>query len=204
MRFAVLSLATDAMHEIRDLTFPANKAWCDLHGYTWVAGNRPLDPLRPASWSKVRMIQELCKILPGGWAFWIDADAAVVRPEWTLESIVDDNAEMIVASDRNGINTGVFMMRLGMMAWNFLATVYDRTEYLHHRWWEQAAFMHVLDTGYPFRVKHIDKTLINAYPGDFVKGHSAIIHVPSSPKTIRIGELTRRINHCSDSAHISR
>jgi hypothetical protein len=195
MPFFVVSLATDAMKELREVTFPVNRAWCEAHGYTWVAGNRPLDPSRPASWSKIRMIQELCHIAPGQWAFWIDGDAVVTRPDWRLEALADDDAELIIAKDHNGMNCGVFLIRLGNMTWNFLADVYSRTEFLNHRWWEQAAIRQVLEEGYPFRVKYADKTLINANPDDFVQGHTAVLHVPNAPKIWpdRVGELKKRL-----------
>jgi hypothetical protein len=193
--FLVVSIATDEMREMRELSFPNKKAWCERHGYIWAGASKSLDPSRPPAWSKVALLMRLSEISPGSWAFWTDADSIITRPDWKLESIADDNADLLIAQDRNGINSGVFMIRLGTMAWNFLREVYGHTEYLHHRWWEQAAIRHVLDSGYPFRVKFADKILVNAYPDDFVEGHSAILHVPNNMKMWpdRIGELKKRL-----------
>jgi galactosyl transferase GMA12/MNN10 family len=195
MKFAVLSLATDKMREIRELTFPNKQAYCERHGYKWISSAKSLDLSRPSSWSKILMIQQVCLSRSVDWAFWTDADSLIVRPEWKLESIADDNADFIVSKDVNGINCGVFMMRMGGMTQQFLLAVYDHVEYLNHRYWEQAAIRRELDLDFPFRVKFADKTLINAYPNDFREGHSAVIHVPNSPEIWpdRIGELKKRL-----------
>ena len=195
MKFAVLSLATDALSEMRELTFANKRAYCEKHGYQWIGANKAMDSSRPPAWSKIRMLQEACIHLPGWWAFWTDADSLIVRPDWKIESIADDNADLIISQDRNGINTGSFLIRLGNQTWQFLTEAYEQTQYLNHRWWDQAAIRHVIDSGYPFRVKLADKTLINAYPDDFKEGHSAIIHVPNNPKMWpnRMDELRKRL-----------
>ena len=100
MKFAVLSLATDALSEMRELTFANKRAYCEKHGYQWIGANKAMDSSRPPAWSKIRMLQEACIHLPGWWAFWTDADSLIVRPDWKIESIADDNADLIISQER--------------------------------------------------------------------------------------------------------
>ena len=36
MTFAVVSMATDAVRELRDISFPNKQAYCGRHGYKWI------------------------------------------------------------------------------------------------------------------------------------------------------------------------
>jgi galactosyl transferase GMA12/MNN10 family len=194
MKFAVVSMATDTMRELRDISFPNKEAYCRRHGYKWIGETKTRDASRPPAWSKILILADLCVSRSVDWVFWTDADSVIVRPDWKMETLADDSADLVVARDANGINTGVFLMRMGGMTLNFLLDSYALTQYTYHRWWDQAAIRHTLDTGWPFRVKFADKKLINAYPDDFCAGHSAVIHVPNTPRwPDRAGELRRRL-----------
>ncbi len=60
-----------------------------------------MDPLRPASWSKVLLI--LRHLHKYEWVLWMDADAVIVRPERKLEEIADADADVIWRVDENGV-----------------------------------------------------------------------------------------------------
>ncbi|MGD0464922.1 MAG: hypothetical protein ABSB74_20750 [Tepidisphaeraceae bacterium] len=194
MSFAVVSMATDEMRELRDISFPNKQAYCQRHGYKWIGETKTRDASRPPSWSKILILADLCMNRSVDWAFWTDADSVIVRPDWKLETLADESADLVVARDINGINMGVFLMRMGGMTLQFLLDAYSLTQYIHHRWWDQAAIRHALSTGWPFRAKYADKTLINAYPDDFSEGHSAIVHVPKTSRwPDRVGELRKHL-----------
>ncbi len=194
MRFAVLSMATDSMAHLREISFPNKQAYCRRHGYQWIAETKTLDASRPPAWSKIAMLADVCINQSADWAFWSDADAVIVRPEWKIETLADESADLVVSCDSNGLNTGNFLMRMGWTTLKFLLDAYSCTQFLRHKWWEQMAIVHTLDLGWPFRVKVADKTLINAYPDDFREGHSAIIHVPRSDRwPYREWEIRRRM-----------
>lgn len=146
MNIAVLSLADDQMKPFRDLTFPNKAAWCAKHGYRWY----PRDIVimgRPPSWSKITMMlrlianwdhnleQRLCDN-PYDWCFWTDADSLIMRMDWKVESILSDDADLVIAKDENGINCGVFAIRVCQASLDFLNAVWAQTDLINHRWWE--------------------------------------------------------------------
>jgi len=192
MRFAVLSMATDEMRHLRDLSFPNKQAYCERHGYQWIGATKTRDGSRPPAWSKIAMLIDVCINRSADWVFWTEADSVIVRPDWKMETLADESADLVATRDLNGLNTGVFLMRMGWMTMNFLLDVYSLKQFIRHKWWEQIAMTHALSTGWPFRVKYVDKTLVNAYPDDFREGHSAIIHVPRSERwPDRLGEIRK-------------
>jgi hypothetical protein len=189
----VVSIATDEIRELRELTFPNKQAYCDRHGYFFAGFTRSLDPDRPASWSKLNALALLCKPCNTRWALWTDADTLIIRPDWKIEEVIDNDFDFIVAQDHNGMNCGVFLLRLGPDAHKFLFNAQAQIQFINHRWWEQAAIRFLIEKGYPIRTKFIDKRIINAYPSEVEPGVTAIVHVPDHPKTWpdRMGELKK-------------
>src|ERR1700693_4453047 len=119
MKLAVVSMATDAMRELRDISFPNKEAYCRRHGYKWIGETKTRDAARPPSWSKILLLADLCVNRSVDWAFWTDGDSVIVGPEWKVETLADESADLVVARDANGINMGIFLMRMGGMTLQF-------------------------------------------------------------------------------------
>jgi hypothetical protein len=101
----VVSVATDEMRDLRDLTFANKRAYCQKHGYKFVEARQSLDPSRPPAWSKIVALGQLCKSFPQQWALWIDADAGFARMDFAAEELIDESVDFIITRDWNGINT---------------------------------------------------------------------------------------------------
>jgi hypothetical protein len=175
-RIAITSLATDHLAELRSLTTPNHAAYAARHGYAHLPAAATLDPSRPPSWSKVPL---LLRSLPHfDWLMWIDADAAFTAPDKPLDSLLHPTADLVIAKDENGINAGVLLMRNTPAAADFLRRVYAQVQFVHHIWWEQAAMMHLLNTGAAgIEVHHPAKRDLNAYPDDWRAG-DLVLHTP--------------------------
>lgn len=177
-QFAIVTLSTPEI-SVYALPTEANKAaYCRRHGYHFHAYRERMDT-RPPAWSKIPALCRSIEICEAEWFFWLDADALIANPTISLESLVDREADLIVAKDCNGINMGCFLLRNNARTREFLHLVDGRNAFTHHPWWEQAAVNDVLSSGESsICVRYVAQRLINsapsgsesaAYqPGDFV------------------------------------
>jgi galactosyl transferase GMA12/MNN10 family len=189
----VASIATEEFRDFRELTFPNKKAYCDRHGYSFVSAKSAIHRARPASWSKIKLLEMIAFEREKEWVFWTDADAAITRLDWKVEELADPNVDLIISKDNDGINAGSFLMQLNGKSRQFLLNAYDRIRFMHHRRREAVAMETLLQDGYPLQVKHVEKKLINAYPEDYQEGFSAVLHVPHKPWPERLAELKKRM-----------
>ena len=171
-----MSLATDGMADLRELTFPNKRAYCDRHGYAFIGETATLDASRPPSWSKVPL---LLRHLPDfDWLMWSDADAVFTNLDRRLDDLIATDADLVIAKDLIGINAGSFLIRNTLAAAGFLRRVWDQRQFINHCWWEQAAMMHLINGGTAgISVQYPAKAAINSYPEDWRPG-DLVLHVP--------------------------
>ncbi len=141
MVFAICSLIIgEEYKKAVNLCTQSQESYAFRHGYKYITDESVYDPKRPFAWSKIPLIQ---KYLPHyDFIVWMDADVLIMNPEIRLETFIDmmkPDAFMFLAHDLNNLNTGVFVIRNCSLAHDFLADVWNKTEYLNHIWWEQAA-----------------------------------------------------------------
>jgi hypothetical protein len=102
---------------------------------------------RPAAWAKIGLLERL---LEQGHelVLWIDADAAVVRHDEDARSLLPPGRDLGLVAHRTpeGLvpNTGVLLLRNTGWTRSLLRRVWRQTRYLEHKWWENAALLHVL------------------------------------------------------------
>ena len=97
-KIAVVTLYTDNIRELAELTYNSKKTYCDTWGYDVISECGTLDPERPPAWSKILLLRKLLDSYD--WLYWIDADALIMNPETRLEDIIDDRYSMVVAKTR--------------------------------------------------------------------------------------------------------
>ena len=173
--------------------------YCHNQGYDFIF-ETGFDATRPVPWSKIPLIK---RVLPRyDFVFWSDADAMVVNPDVRLEQMfgdfLDSDKHMVVTRDAAGnINLGNFIIRNCDWSFELLSKIWEQTQFLHHKWWENAAFIYLFSSE-PKIQKHTavvpyDRYAFNSYPhypngykeGDFIV-HFAGIH--------NLGELERLIS----------
>ena len=101
---------------------------------------------RPPAWNKILIMQKLLD-LNYDFVFWIDSDALIVGDEDISKEIVGGKDFYLVKhfiKNRDAPNTGVVLLRNSKWSRDFLKTVWDKKEYINHRWWENAAINHLL------------------------------------------------------------
>lgn len=102
---------------------------------------------RPPAWHKIRIVESLFDAGVES-VFWVDADAVIVRPDVPVHEMLPAGKDLgLVLHEIDGRtvpNTGVMLWRNSEWSRRLLRDVWERDEYLRHRWWENAAFCDVL------------------------------------------------------------
>jgi len=148
VRKALATFATGPASELLTLALPTFQEYADRHGYELVVAECAADG-RPPSWGKIPLLQRL--LLAHEFVLWIDADALILDSSVDLETVVPRNAfqafAVPVCSGADGTispNCGVWALRGGDRAQDFLTEVWAQADLIDHWWWEQAAVMRLL------------------------------------------------------------
>jgi hypothetical protein len=143
MTKALATFGNGPMEPVLRLVLPTFEDFAQRHGYEVVVGTGREAPDRPASWSKVRLIDRLLETHDR--VFWVDADAVILDAS---EDVPFDGYQALHASrTRDGRatpNCGVWAFNACERTRLFLREVWDCTEFSDHRWWENAAVLHLL------------------------------------------------------------
>jgi hypothetical protein len=178
----ILQLTTDRFKPVSDLTFPTIDDYAAKFG---IPVKRILiEGDQTASFIARRKINAIIQVLSMGFShcIWIDADAYINNP-LPITDFVDDQHDLFISKDINGINAGV--MVLHQSAIPFLKQVLK--DPFDHVWVEQMAMIRLIEKGYPVVIKYLNQSAFQAYFYDlydmtFPEGEatkdSFIIHLP--------------------------
>jgi len=99
-----------------------------IHGYNFTLDSYRYDTERQIYFMKLHSVLE--KIIEGlkeksfDWIFWVDGDVILANPNIRLESFLPNekmnNVHFICADDVNGLNAGVFLIRVHPWSLNFI------------------------------------------------------------------------------------
>lgn len=163
---AVVTLAVGAQYKQAVYLGIENKrAYCEQHGYDFICFEEQLDSSRPIPWSKIKALQKVMENPQYKWVFWTDADSLIMNQAICLEDLIDEKYHFILAKDRYEINTGEFLLKNCEWSRQLLNNVYDHTECINDRWWEQQAFINEL-ASHPEHwdeIKIIPQRMLNSY-----------------------------------------
>ena len=179
-KIAIISLYNEGYRKVGQYSDWNKKAYAKKHGYDLFLYHKLLDTTRPPAWSKILAIQE--HLHEYEWIFWSDADSLVMNNETRLESIIDNNYDMIVTKEETGpgnLNTGSFLLKNSQWSQQLLADIYKKVDFINASAWEQAAFMHLFATNpsYKDHIKILRQRVMNSHlfsgggeyhSGDFV------------------------------------
>jgi hypothetical protein len=146
------------MERVLEQALPTFAEFAERHSYDlipWWTNEHAKG--RPPSWGKVRLLRGLLDRYDI--VLWLDADAII------LDSSVDP-ADLLGADDYQGLvklhqfgqafpTCGVWLLRSTPKAKAFLDAIWLKEEYVHDRYWEQAAALDLL--GYSIRPAHLIK-----------------------------------------------
>ncbi len=207
MRKVLCSIGSGPHQELLEVASETYRVFADRHGYDLELRTELLVPERPPSWSKVVLLRQLLDEYD--FAFWIDADAAIVDVSVDVADEVERGRFLYVVAheydDQVVPNLGVIGMKAGRRARKFLDLLWNDTRYIDHKWWENAAALRLL--GYDFepvvheqttswfrRTKFIPKAW-NSIAADEAD-HPRINHYPGRSHEFRLENLR------ADAAHL--
>lgn len=151
-RKALATIGCGPMERVLEQALPTFVEFADRHGYDLVSRSTGEDSLgRPPSWGKVRLIRRLLDVYDV--VLWVDADAIILDSS-------GDPADLLGPGDYQALvllhqlgqqfpTCGVWLLRSTAKAKKFLDAIWEKDEFLHDRYWEQAAALDLL--GYSIR-----------------------------------------------------
>ncbi|MFO1458498.1 MAG: glycosyltransferase family 9 protein [Verrucomicrobiota bacterium] len=197
-RFTLVTICDRAMDAVGRESLPRLRRYARRHGFGLRVFRKSLDPSRPMSWSKVTAVLELLESGTADWVFWVDADAFILNPEVDVRTLLVPGADLVFASDFNGLCAGVFLARACPWTIRFLQAArtlggvgYD-PDGMGDKW-EQNTFKHLL-AHFPEHQSHValvPDTAMNSSYSDYRSGHF-ILHLGAMSHRQRL-EMLRGI-----------
>jgi galactosyl transferase GMA12/MNN10 family len=201
---ALVTFAVGGFQPLLELAQPGLEEYADRHGYTLLT-DPPVVLARPPSWHKITTL--LAALEDYEEALWIDCDTIIVDPSLDLADEIPPGAWQAITvhhtPEGEVPSAGVWYARQPLQP--VLEAIWRHDEYLHHRWWEQAALQHLL--GYtpnhlPVHLDHptevYDRTHwlglewnTLAFPGQPVDPSARIVHAAAGhPIPVRAQLMT--------------
>jgi hypothetical protein len=168
---AVVTMAVGQEYEkMVGLGIENKRLYCEKHGYDFIYTNESLDLSRPIPWSKIKLLANALKQKDYKWVFWTDADALIMNQAIPLEDLIDENYDLILTKDMNEINSGNFLLKNSEWSKQFLETIYNHTECIHHPWWEQQAIIteHKNNEDVQKRTRIVPQRVMNSYSSELL------------------------------------
>lgn len=128
-----------------DATLPNKQEYCTKYNYKLSIKQSEDNDI---TLTKHVLIKENLLAKESDWLCWIDTDALIMNMQVSLDSFIVPNAEFIIGEDWNGLNSGIFLIKVCNNAIKFMDSVmsYIPTDYdkAHTPYWwytsEQCAY----------------------------------------------------------------
>lgn len=131
-KIAIVTLYDKKYEEFAKYSIPNKIQYANKHKYDLIYFNGSLDTTRPPQWSKIKAVQNI--INEYDWVWWIDVDSLIMNHEVTLESIIDDDFDIILTSNSHSyISNGSSFFKNTDLTKEFLTEAYDlKLDFLKH------------------------------------------------------------------------
>ena len=145
MTRALATIGTGPMEPVLCQALRTFMPYARRHGYEVRIGSGESDG-RPAAWAKLLFLERLLRDYDE--VLWLDADVVILDPSEDLAAYVPlESYQALVQTrveDMAWVNTGVWYVRADERTSRFLRAVWERTEFIDHIWWENAAALELL------------------------------------------------------------
>lgn len=169
------------------------------------------DSTRPISWSKIILIQKCLPTLQTEFLLYLDADTLITNSEFDFTPYIykldHENTDLLLVRDSSALNAGVMLIRNTTRVLDLFQRVWERTNRIRHKWWEQAALID------EYRKNQESRRLISVIPKDehgllnptseeYWTKDSLLIHFAGLPKHSLIGLFRKYKQILDDSSTI--
>jgi hypothetical protein len=202
MKQAIITLYTENMKDVVDLTIPTHKNFAINNGWHQDA---VLVEQENCLWDKLHLISDYLN-KDFDTVLWVDADAMITNPKLNIDWILDtnENADLFLTSDINGLNAGVMYFRntIRIKAFLHACRYYGKVLYGDRTQGEQQAIRH-FSLAHPYNgiIHYFDnQRIFNSYwKGDWTYPNCEksewsigdfILHLPGTPNERRVEIFT--------------
>lgn len=144
MEIGIVNFFDANYDDVGAISVPNKQQYAKQHGYDYLLSHEAIDPSRPASWNKLRLMQE--HIADYDWLWWNDTDTLIMNMDVRLEDLTNPEFPVIVGSDNWGINCGNFLIQRTPDIEVILSEWWNKDDEIEHPWWEQRALMELMRT----------------------------------------------------------
>ncbi len=125
-RIAIVTLFDKNYKDLADLSIPNKMSYAAKHGYDFIYFDDVIDKSRPPQWGIVKAVEKLLLTNKYDWVWWIDLDSLIMNFEIKLESIIDDNYDMVFTSNQYSyLSHGSSFYKNSDLTKQFLKDSYD-------------------------------------------------------------------------------
>lgn len=114
--------------ELMQRVIENRKLYSDRHGYDIINSNSLIDKRRPVAWSKLLAIEDALKTTHYDYVIYMDMDAVIMDLSKPIDYYIDisTKSDIIMTSDWNGPNTGVFIVKYSKWSLWFLRKAWEQ------------------------------------------------------------------------------
>jgi len=156
MTLCVTTAFNDRYAEMGAVCAETLRAFADHHDLALRVMTTLPDTGRPPAWAKLKVIEALFDD-GASWVLWVDTDAVIVRPEADILADIGDGVELALVKHSLSVqpmpgmmvtlevpNTGVMLLRNSPWTRALLSRAWALSQYTNHKWWENAALIHLM------------------------------------------------------------
>lgn len=172
MKFALVTAHNQAYQPLADLTWDQNKKlYAEKWGYDAIAITEGFRyPVQYISFERSNYIADLLESGKYDWIHAVGCDTMITNFDISLESLVDDNFDFVIAVDCYNINNDSFLARATPNTIQWLRNIVSlREAYSDAKWLDQSAMIDTIDM-MKDRIKIVPQRTMNSYNYDLYPG----------------------------------
>ena len=123
-KIAIVTLFDHNYSDLAKMSIKNKIEYANKHNYDFIYFDDVIDKTRPPQWSKVKAVETILKDYD--WVWWIDIDALIMEFDIMLESLIDDDYDMIFTSNKYSyLSSGSCFFKNTHISFDFLKDCYD-------------------------------------------------------------------------------
>lgn len=167
MKIAIVQIYDDNIKEYAEYSRLMNAMYANKHGYTYVCFEYDLVPVSiSVYYNKILAIDSVFKDQRNfDWVLYLDSDAMITNFNYKIEDIINrhQGKDIIMASDDNGANNGVILIKNSTTSSEFLQRCFTDRNFFHSKTPEQNAMLYHLERDYAEYLGVEPAHILNAY-----------------------------------------
>lgn len=167
-KYMIVSMNDENYQPLANYTWNKNKKlYCERHGYAGHNKTTGFSKDIPIGFEKIFLLLKLMNENPEcEWFWWTGSDAMITNFSTKIEDKIDENYDMIIATDCNGLNADSILLKNSEWSRNYMQYIIDSIpRYINHYFYEQQAMIESYQN-HPNNIKVVPQRYMNAYVND--------------------------------------